>query len=188
MATYEQTVQSELELLEDEEILAKLRSDSLTDVAARIAASVLVKRGREVPILTDAQRADDAGKNGAIPAVSRLRTFIFRCAKGQSTLMAAFWFGGAGLMLFTGALLATHELIRTRAMVSVLVDVIGILWIVAMVFHAVCVWRCAKNTRIYAFGQLAKVYAALQIGLWLVLVLVLVLVPVIAIAQRFASM
>ena len=182
MATYEQTVQVELERLDDNEIVDKLRSGSLTDAAAQIASSILVKRGLDVPKAAAVDQSAVRIKSGQATVVRRVWEFLRRCAGGRESLMAAYWILGAAQVLFTVALFFTYEFALSGRRVGAFVDLIGFLWVGSMVFHAVCVWRCAKNARVYAFGQLAKVYATLQIGIWLVLV------PMAAITQWFASM
>ncbi len=148
MSNYVEAVRIELEQLSSEVIAAKLKMGYFTEEAANVALKILALRGVEYSdkLVTNEETLPP-------PIGRRVLLFVAQCLSGNQDLSTAFWTLGGAILLFTFASIPIALLLGDGFLI-----VIGL---AGSLLHAISVWRCAKNTKIYAFSQAAKMYAVL---------------------------
>lgn len=160
MSDYDETVRQELEKLSTEVIVAKLKMGYFTEDAANVARETLSSRGIG-PI-----GISESTEEVLVPPLSRRVTFfVTQCLAGKANLSSAFWtLGGALFVLMLASIPLTLLFGDGFFVVALVIGSMG------SILHTISVWRCAKNTKLYAIGQAAKMYTAFQSLLPLILI------------------
>ena len=163
--SYSDTVRENLDMMADEELLSRVKAGALTEEAQVIAIQLLSARGRSLG--DEDQKVLPATAEKATSKESD-RAFLDRCISGKASLNDAFWVLGLGVWLAIGIpvtlLLSFTKGTPSAALVSVFC---GVLFLVALSFRDVCIWRCAWNTRWIVWGMVARAWVAVS---WALLV------------------
>jgi hypothetical protein len=167
MQTYRDSVKFEFEKLDSENLAARIRTGGLTDIANAVAVDILQSRGFPVPAASDGPVEVRGVTRTSI--MVRVWMFVIRCLRGKESLAAAYWYLGAIMAAFGILMLVLYEMLRTSPQLGFVGDILLVLWIFGSLVHGIAVWRCAKNARIYVFGQLAKFSVGLNLGVWFIL-------------------
>ncbi len=155
------TAESPLAQQTDEQLCEQLRTGALSERGADHATDLLLERGwapADIPLHAAAPDLRNFGQ--------KLWTFIADCAWGKAPLLHAMWVLGGVIMATYFVLLVALEMSR----LSMVGSLVSVLWVAfscaSHSFHAFCVWRCARNARVHALGQLARIYAGAVMGIW----------------------
>lgn len=155
------TSESSLAHLTDGQLCMQLRSGVLSEMGAKKAIDLLLERGW-VPADIPAPPIMEERRS----LWEKLNDFIADCAAGRASLMHAMWALGGLIGLANFFLFFAAELSRMTPVYSIFMMAWVCFIFLGNPFHGFCVWRCARNTKGYALGQLARIYAAGQLLFW----------------------
>jgi hypothetical protein len=160
------TLRENLDALEDDELLSKVVTESLTDEADAIARELLASRGVQIPAL----EAGSAASTASPPLIKRWVSLIKKSLQGEAPLGVAWSVCGMTTLMFVittvlGMMIYQSTILRP-------IFEAGFLLAIVMGFpmQAYCVWRCSENTSSRLWSAIAILYSML-IGLVVVVVL-----------------
>lgn len=154
MTAYSNEVRSQFERLENEELIERVQSGTLTDAAHEIAKQELTSRGLRVP------EQQVSNQTTAEPKlIAGLYSSFRRAFTGKLELWRVFWKGAlipVFLMMIVDAIFSNDGNISSIAMRSYLLS----FW-----FWMYAVLKCSPNVRTDLLGFLAKLYAGAMLVL-----------------------
>jgi hypothetical protein len=153
--------------LEDDELLQKVRSLSLTDEADSIAREILVSRGIQPPEKQVCNFVEDAS-----PKREPWGAFLKSCLNGSAPLSSAYWGMGFLLIVLSIVMIAGMSFFSGSWIGDLFDFALFTLLVVGSPAHVFCVWQCSDNTNLLLWNGLAKgfvmimclVYVGLIIG------------------------
>lgn len=148
------TLRENLAALEDEELLFKVTSSSLTEEAEAIARELLAARGVDIP---------DPVSEVATPTTSPVHLVWFQLLKtsfqGKAPLGVAYSVSGITTLAFI-LLMVLGMMMFQSTFLSPLFDT-GLFLVLVLGFpmQAFCVWRCSENTKSRLWSAIAMLYS-----------------------------
>ena len=167
MSAYGDTVRATLSQLEDDELIEKIRTGSLTEEAHQVAAEILAQRGANAspvvePTVVMGHLAPKQTKGSDV-------AFLSRCFRGSASLNDAFWVLGLGILVGLAAPVLIVSSFLRGSIVGTAIGVLGwVAVIAASIFRDISIWRCAPNAKNPIWGIAARLWIFLSYGLVLV--------------------
>lgn len=152
--------------LEDDELLKKVRSLSLTEEADEIASEILVSRGIQPPEKGECSFAEDVSPK-RVPWIS----FFKSCLKGEAPLAFAYW--GLGFLLSILLIVSYAGMSYfSRSWAGDLFSyLLFTLIVVGPPVQVFCVWQCSDNTNFILWNGLAKLFVLVMCLVYLSLIM-----------------
>ena len=167
MSAYVDTVRATLLQFEDDELIEKIRTGSLTEEAQQVATDILAQRGTDVarsvkPIVVVGHLAPKQTTKSDV-------AFLSRCFRGSASLNDAFWVLGFGWLLGLAIPVLVVSLFLRGSIFGTAIAVLGSAAnIAAFIFRDISIWRCAPNAKNPIWGIAARLWIFLSYALVLV--------------------
>lgn len=171
----EDTIRSNLEAKESEELVALRNAGTLTDEARVILDQILESRGAEGLEHTEPpqDRAAPKGRPGPV-------SYVMDHFRGNRPLWSAFWIVGVGgfmVVTFIAMLLMSMRIGRGVSALTLAIGLVQIaVWLGYFTVAPAAIWRCAYNTSRHAWGHLARGFVIILIATPVLLAIVFVVI------------
>lgn len=154
-------IREELEKMGDQELLALVKTETLTKQARKVAVELLAERGKSVD--DESIEKTSASLNANRELKESDGKFLGRCVSGKASLYDAFWVLGFGIGLAIAVPVAVLMSLTKATPWAPMVSIPGgLLLLVALGFRDICIWRCALNVKWIAWGLIARAWLVLS--------------------------